>query len=103
MQGQKRIAMQVLDEHLRLSLTEVCGICDTRHDTIVEMVREGVVEPLDLRAPEWTFTGRGVTRIRRALRLRRDLDVNLAGAALALDLLDEIEALKRRLNRSLSR
>jgi len=32
-----------------------------------------------------------------ALRLSRDLEVNLAGIALALDLLDEITALKSRL------
>lgn len=96
MPTKQRITAQVLDEHLRLSLSEVCHICDTRHDTVIEMVREGVVTPLDPAASEWTFTGRSVTRIRRAIRLLDDLDLNLAGAALALDLLDEIETLKRR-------
>jgi chaperone modulatory protein CbpM len=37
-----------------------------------------------------------VRRARRALRLQRDLDLNLAGAALALDLLDEVEILRER-------
>jgi chaperone modulatory protein CbpM len=32
-----------------------------------------------------------------ALRLQRDLDIDLAGAALALELLDEIESLRARL------
>lgn len=32
-----------------------------------------------------------------ALRLRRDLGLNLAGAARALQLLDEVEALRERL------
>jgi chaperone modulatory protein CbpM len=31
------------------------------------------------------------------LRLQHDFDIDLAGAALALDLLDEIEALRARL------
>jgi chaperone modulatory protein CbpM len=36
-----------------------------------------------------------VTRLRTAHRLQRDLHINLAGAALALDLLEEIKTLKR--------
>jgi chaperone modulatory protein CbpM len=33
-----------------------------------------------------------------SLRLQRDLGVNLAGVALALQLLDEVEALRARIN-----
>jgi hypothetical protein len=39
------------------------------------------------------------TRIARAVRLRRDLGLNYAGALLACDLLDRIERLERRLRR----
>ena len=38
-------------------------------------------------------------RIARAVRLRRDLGLNYAGALLACDLLDRIERLERRLRR----
>jgi chaperone modulatory protein CbpM len=34
-----------------------------------------------------------------ALRLKRDLGVNIAGAALAIDLLEELEELRARLQR----
>jgi len=37
------------------------------------------------------------TRARRALRLQRDLEIDLTGAALAVELLDEIESLRTRL------
>jgi chaperone modulatory protein CbpM len=37
--------------------------------------------------------------VRCALRLERDLGVNLAGAALALDLLDELNRLRARQRR----
>ena len=36
-------------------------------------------------------------RLVRALNLQRDLDINPAGAALALELLDEIDHLRERL------
>jgi chaperone modulatory protein CbpM len=38
-----------------------------------------------------------VRRVRTVVRLQRDLGVNLPGAALALELLERIEELQRRL------
>jgi len=87
----------LLDERLELSLHEVCHICGASREVIVAMVREGVIEPLASPEGEWTFSGRSVTRIQTALRLQRDLEVNLPGVALAVELLEEIERLKRRL------
>lgn len=84
----------VLDEELTLSLTEVCEVCGLEESVVVEMVEEGVAEPLDEHAPHWSFTGVAVTRLRTAHRLQRDLHLNLAGAALALELLEEIRLLR---------
>lgn len=96
MTNDRHSRIDVLDEHLRLTLTEVCRICHTHEETVVAMVREGVIEPVGGRREQWVFTGESVTRIRTTLRLQADLEVNLPGAALALDLLEEIERLKRR-------
>jgi chaperone modulatory protein CbpM len=84
----------VLDEAVRLTLHEVCEVCGIEESVIVEMVKEGVAEPLDEAAAHWEFSGIAVTRLRTAHRLQRDLEVNLAGAALALDLLEEIRRLE---------
>lgn len=48
---------------------------------------------------QWRFSGSALRRLRRAMSLSRDLEVNPPGVALALDLLDEIEALRARLHR----
>ncbi len=45
----------------------------------------------------WRFGGASLHRAHAALRLQRDLEINLAGVALALELLDEIESLRMRL------
>ena len=60
----------------------------------IEMVEEGVLEPRGVTPAEWRFPGSAVTRAQKALKLARDLRVNWPGAALALDLLDEIERLR---------
>ena len=89
----------VLDESLTLSLYEVCEFCGVDESIVIEMVREGIAEPIDESETHWRFSGVAAARIRTAHRLRRDLDVNLAGAALALELLDEIAVLEARRNR----
>jgi chaperone modulatory protein CbpM len=50
---------------------------------------------LELDAAEWRFSGAQLRRARIALRLERDLGVNAAGVALALELLEELEQLRR--------
>jgi chaperone modulatory protein CbpM len=40
-------------------------------------------------------------RARLALRLERDLEINLAGVALALELMEELEYLRRKLKAGL--
>ena len=72
---------------------------DTDRDVVIEMVSQGVLDPRGGRSQEWRFTGVAVRRAQIAARLQRELDVNMAGAALALDLLDELETLRRRLRR----
>lgn len=88
----------VLDENLELTLDELCRACLARSEHIVTLVEEGILQPRRGDAPdEWRFTGIALQRASRALRLQRDLELNLAGVALALDLLDEIDELRLRL------
>lgn len=86
----------LLDEQMRLTLEELCQVCKTDEHLVVELVREGVVEAWTSETDQWVFSGVAVTRVRTAIRLQQDLDVNLPGAALALELIDEIERLRSR-------
>jgi chaperone modulatory protein CbpM len=84
-----------LDDSVEFSLTELCAACSVSEELVVEIVAEGIVEPSGSERGEWRFTGVALTRVQRALRLQHDFGVNLAGAALALDLLEELERLRR--------
>jgi chaperone modulatory protein CbpM len=89
------IRATLLDDSVEFSLTELCAACRVSEDLVVEIVAEGIVEPLGGSRPHWRFSGVAVTRIRRVIRLQEEFDVNLPGAALALELLEEIERLRR--------
>lgn len=85
----------LIDEHTALTLRDICRVCDVRSETVIAMVEEGVLYPQGAMPDEWRFSASAVIRAHRALRLTRDLRVNWPGAALALELLDELEALRR--------
>ena len=90
----------ILEEQTGLTLTEVCQACAVRAEFIVGLVDEGVLDPVGREPHRWRFTGTHLRRATVALRLQRDLGVNRAGAALALQLLDEIETLQTRLRKT---
>jgi len=91
----------ILDENCRLTLDEISAACSVHTEYIIELVDEGVVEPVGKprEQQQWTFTGRSLVRARKARRLQQDLGINLAGAALVLDMMEEIERLRERLDR----
>ena len=84
----------VLDERTVFTLHELCRACGVHAELVIEMVEEGVLEPRGAFPADWRFTGSAVTRAQKALKLSRDLRVNWPGAALALDLLEEVEQLR---------
>ena len=85
----------LLDESTEFTLTELCSVCSVPEQLVIEIVAEGIVEPSGAERAQWRFSGIAVTRIQRVIRLQREFEVNLPGAALALDLLEEIERLRR--------
>lgn len=78
------------------TLVELSRICDKPAEWILGLVEEGVIEPVGDRN-HWQFPGHCLRRIRIVQRLESDLGVNLAGAALAVDLLEELEVLRNRI------
>lgn len=87
----------IVEEHIELTLIEMTRLCALDQNQILELVEEGVLEPTGTAPPEWRFPQESFRRAVKAARLQSDLGVNLAGVALILDLLDEIEILRRRI------
>jgi chaperone modulatory protein CbpM len=92
----------IVEEEVSFSLVELCRTCDAEPMLLIELVQEGVLEPQGSTPEDWQFSGHALRRARSALRLSRDLELGIAGVALALDLLDEIDMLRSRLRRTRS-
>ena len=87
----------IIDEETELSLNDLCKACSSSAEWIIELVEEGALEPIGYQQTQWRFSGNSLQRARTAMRLQRDLGLNLAGIALALELLEKIETLESRL------
>ena len=87
----------VVDEQPELSLPELCRELGLAAEELVAYVEEGILEPRGRTPREWRFGPLAVERLRMALRLQHDLGMNLAGTAVALDLIAETRRLRRRI------
>ncbi len=90
---------RIEEEDLQLTLVELCRVCRAPEEQVRVWVVEGVLTPIGAAPHEWRFTGASLRRARLAASLTRDLELNAPGVALALDLMDQIEALKSQLRR----
>lgn len=94
----------LLNEQSELTLQDLCRACSSSAEWIIELVDEGVLDPVDMESvsyqqTQWRFSCDSLQRARTAKHLQRDLGVNLAGIALALDLLEEIKTLETHVRR----
>lgn len=85
---------EILEEQGEVTLDDLCRVCDVEQQWVALLVEEGILEPAGGDVAQWRFSGISVRRVRIVTRLQRDLDVNLPGAALAIELLDEIARLR---------
>lgn len=95
----KLLSGEIFEEEIELSLADLCRACRLPAERVFELVEQGVIEPVGRDPARWRFQGISVRRVRCAQRLEQDLGVNVAGAALAIDLLEELERLRVRLRR----
>jgi chaperone modulatory protein CbpM len=93
--GDKLLVGQILDESDLVTLADLCRSCTVETQTVTTLVAEGILDPMGGDVEHWQFTVGSLRRVKTVIHLQRDLGINLAGAALALDLLDRISELER--------
>ncbi|HKN84787.1 MAG TPA: chaperone modulator CbpM [Pyrinomonadaceae bacterium] len=76
-----------------LTLEAVADAVGVRPPLLARLIRLGVLESVGNEVDEPLLPTRAVISLRRMARLRRDLGVNFAGAAIILELVDRIEGL----------
>ena len=88
---------EILESSANCTLDELCDTCDVEAEWVTGLVDYGAIDPVGRDKATWRFAGITVVRVQRAKRLERDLGLNMPGVALALDLLDQIDDLRSRL------
>jgi chaperone modulatory protein CbpM len=95
----EHLQAHVLDDRDWIGTPEVCRLCRIELAAVVELADLGLVSPRGYEPEQWQFPATALPRLRTVGRLMRDLGVNVSGAALAVELLEEQHYLERRLRR----
>ncbi len=80
-----------------VSIDDLCAICHITPDFVIELVAYGTIEPQGSSSENWRFDLHQLHVIRTAVRLHHDLEVNHAGIAVAIELLEQMEDLQAEL------
>lgn len=89
---------QLYEAEVWLSLNELCERCGLQRALVVELVELGLVTPETVTPDRWQFQLSAVPTLYQAVRLRRELDLDWQGVAVAMDLLEQIQALRQQVN-----
>ncbi|WP_100638420.1 chaperone modulator CbpM [Marinobacter salexigens] len=101
------LTVEVMDsDGSTFTLHEVCERGECHAEFVIKLVNYGVIAPVEpaTEARQWLFDVAALARLHKARRLQRDLKMNLPGLAMSLELLDEVQEMRKevdRLNRQL--
>jgi chaperone modulatory protein CbpM len=88
--GDRIFEARLVDESASLHVDELCTRLRVERQWIVELVELGAIEPRGGSEPSaWAFPQADVPRLHAMTRLVEDLGVNLPGAAIILELVEE--------------
>ncbi len=94
----KIIAGVIVEKSQSLTLEEFCRATHTQPDLILQMIEYQLIQPEGETPSNFRFDSVSLRRGRIAASFYHDLEVNMAGIALALDLLEKIELLQQKLD-----
>ena len=94
-----QVACVVLDDEASaLTLEELAAACAVEPHWVVERVEAGFIgDHAAVVRTRWRFASAELMRARRLAALERDMDANPELAALVADLIEEVQALRKRL------
>ncbi|SFR55611.1 chaperone modulatory protein CbpM [Marinobacter daqiaonensis] len=95
------VTVELDDPAGTFTLREICERGECHAEFVIKLVSHGVISPIEdsPNALDWTFDLPNLARLQRARRLQRDLEINLPGLAMSLDLLDEVRDMRREVDR----
>ena len=86
--------MECIEEHFHFDLQHFAEACDQSPEWVMKLIEYDILaksEPIQSSG----FTDEDISRARKASRLQRDFDASFSAVAMMLDLIDEVQQLRR--------
>lgn len=91
------LVVVTVDEYVELTLEEICVACNASSEFIEEIIQYGIIEPRRMGLETLRFDLEHLRRIKMVQHLQKDLEVNIAGAALVIEMMDKMERMRKKL------
>jgi chaperone modulatory protein CbpM len=88
----------LIEETSSITFNEVCRRYNIPKELLIDMIEHGLFSCQPTSIEQTQLTLNDLHRLESAFRLNKDLGINLPGVALALDLLEEIEKIRKELD-----
>jgi chaperone modulatory protein CbpM len=95
--NEKTLSGELFDETTEITVVELCRVCSVEARLVDELIEEGILEPAGRKSGTAVLPYSSVRRTRTVIRMQRDLGVNVPGAALALELIEQIHRLQAKM------
>lgn len=89
----------VIHEEVTLTLAEICRATLADRELIMQLIEYHVIQPIGESESNWMFDYVCLKRVRLARNFYHDLEINLPGIALVIDMLERIDELESELAR----
>ncbi len=94
----KLIAGEIIDEKITFTISQICQQCDIPKELLLQMMEHGLFEFYQQDQDEYRIDINGLKQIEIAFHLHKDLEINIPGIAVIIELRDELEQLRTELN-----
>lgn len=91
----KDFSITIIDDNNLLTLEEICRAIHVDNDLMIQLIEYHIIQPKGSSQKEWAFDHLALRRAKLARNFYYDLEVNLAGIGLLLDMIDRIEELEK--------
>jgi chaperone modulatory protein CbpM len=90
---------QWLHGHYQVSIVELADTCGMSETIVRELVEYGALAPTDPATEPWMFSAEWIGRMRKAARIRADLELETESLALVVSFLERIDRLEKEIAR----
>lgn len=92
------IIAEIVDENTTFSIHEICTQCNIPIEFLEQLNEHGFFELAQMQVTEAQINLKALKRIEAAFHLYRDLEINLPGVSMILELKDELDLLRSQLS-----